>query len=505
MPKKTKSSRCAKTKEHRRQKNQQKRVRSCAKATSQKRRRALQTRYAKQVRETIQWLLESVPDQGVEVHGNATWRQRKVITQMLLWMISEKRNTTDAFDSARNQCRRLDGTAPFSSYNGMMNVIVRYKQTLTESVMQQLRAKLHSLMGKQFFTAGWSVFAVDGSRGSTPRTVDNEKAFQSKTYGKGKTAKYRKKKTKGMRRQKNEKKPPAPPLPQIWMTTVQHINSGIPWAWELGPSNASERQHFQTMIAETSFPARTLFVGDAGFVGFDFWKSITEAEHHFLVRVGANVTLIEGLDVEDCGQGSERIVYCWPKSQQKRNAPLKLRLIEVELCGKPAMLLTNVLDESELTVDGALEIYKSRWGIEVGYRDLKQTLERRVLRSRKASRALAELNCSILAMAVLRVMALESHQTKGRRAKSRPAISFAGVLRTFRNVLEDLYDENLQEESLREQLRQCVHDEYERHGSKQSRYRNTKKDIPRCGVPVIERATKEVTKNYKEIQKALAC
>ena len=59
--------------------------------------------------------------------------------------------------------------------------------------------------GEHWETAGWVVIAFDGSRDATPRTKANEAAFCAPNHGKGKTAKFRKKKTKDMRRTNNEK------------------------------------------------------------------------------------------------------------------------------------------------------------------------------------------------------------------------------------------------------------------------------------------------------------
>ena len=53
------------------------------------------------------------------------------------------------------------------------------------------------------------------------------------------------------------------------------------------------------MLSQHKFPENTLFCGDAGFVGYDFWRAIHDQGNHFLVRVGGNVRLrpqIEGVE-----------------------------------------------------------------------------------------------------------------------------------------------------------------------------------------------------------------
>ena len=86
-----------------------------------------------------------------------------------------------------------------------------------------------------------------------------------------------------------------PVKPQIWLTLVWHLGLKLPWCWRTGPSTASERSHLTDMLQTVDFPKDTLFCGDAGFVGYDFWKSILDHGHSFLIRVGANVRLLKNL------------------------------------------------------------------------------------------------------------------------------------------------------------------------------------------------------------------
>src|SRR3989442_14667471 len=96
----------------------------------------------------------------------------------------------------------------------------------------------------------------------------SEYAFFAANNGKGMTARYRKKKSQGMRRKKNERNKPQPQEPQAWITLLWHMGLRLPWSWRLGPSNSSERGHVIEMIENGKFPTNTLFCGDAGFVGY---------------------------------------------------------------------------------------------------------------------------------------------------------------------------------------------------------------------------------------------
>src|SRR5205085_8901433 len=138
---------------------------------------------------------------------------------------------------------------------------------------------------------GWVLIAFDGSRSTAPRTVANEAAYCAANYGRGKTAKYRKKKSKGMRRRKNQRNKAQPQEPQAWITLLWHMGLRLPWDWRLGPSHASERQHVMDMAETASFPKNTWLCGDAGFVGYPLWSCLSGRGYDFLVRVGAHVSL----------------------------------------------------------------------------------------------------------------------------------------------------------------------------------------------------------------------
>jgi len=96
--------------------------------------------------------------------------------------------------------------------------------------------------------------------------------------------------------------------------------------------------------------------------------------------VGANVRLLTKLGW--CCAEHEGIVYLWPdKAQKRRQPPLVLRLITlIDGRNRRVHLLTNILDPRELCDGAAGELYRRRWGVELIYRSLKQTMGKRKLR-----------------------------------------------------------------------------------------------------------------------------
>jgi hypothetical protein len=175
------------------------------------------------------------------------------------------------------------------------------------------------------------------------------------------------------------------------ITMMWHMGLRLPWTWRLGPSHASERDHVKEMLAEEQFPENTLFCGDAGFTGYPLWRAIRDAGGDFVVRVGANVNLlIEHADVKKLGDG---IVLCWPKGQRESGEPpLRLRLVKVQVGKTKMWMLTSVLDPRQLSRKQLVRVYKLRWGLEVEFRGLKQTIDKHKLRCRNSDRLLVELN-----------------------------------------------------------------------------------------------------------------
>ena len=320
-----------------------------------------------QFQEAIKWLIDQNIFIGLSFHGNTSWLPVELVTLTLLWIWSATPQLTEAFNDARANSEKLGISVATTTYQGFMKALV----SCTPKLMPILQAAMHQLMmsigADYMYTAQWVVIAFDGSRETASRTMSNESAFSAKNYGQGKNAKNKKKKVA---------KALVPPPPQVWLTMMWHVGLGVPWCWKLGPSSASERTHVKEMIQTEDFLKNTLFLGDAGFVGYELWKLITDRGHNFMVRVGSNVNLLQGL-CDHRRDGSE-IVYCWPESMRNKMPPLRFRLVKCRIGNnKNVWLLTSVLDKKLLSKKDMVMLYQKRWGIELEFRALKQTFNRR--------------------------------------------------------------------------------------------------------------------------------
>jgi len=443
-------------------------------------------------------------------HGNIKWCPEQLAQQAVIWAWQDTTNVTDAFTVALEHCQDLKIDNTPKTYSAFVNALDRYRAIFNLRLGQQFQSLAEEVAGRFWQDGDWVLMGFDGSRVTTPRTVSNEREFCAPNYGQGQTAKYRKKKSKGMRRCQNEKNKPHPQAPQVWITMIWHMSLRLPWTWRLGPSNSSERGHVMEILEQESLPENSLFCGDAGFVGYDFWLSILATGADFLVRVGANVNLLsEKADIKRLGGG---IVLCWPKGKMHSGAaPLRLRLVKVKI-GKTTMwMLTSVLDPKKLPKKKIIRYYKMRWGVEVEYRGLKQTIDKRNLRCRNSDRVYVELDWSIRAMAFAELIALREqipHDNK-KQTQAKPTYdtkdrSLANAMRALRKCMRNLNKYADPSSDLFSQLSSALVQKYNNRTDKRARYRPKNPDKKPLGEPKIRKLNRSEREKLAKTNEQIA-
>jgi hypothetical protein len=440
------------------------------------------------LRAAVAWAVDEKIFAHVKLHGNTTWQVVDLILLAIVWVWSSDATLTGSFTDAQRWSIDVLGQAAVATYQGLMKALVRW----TASWLPLLWDRLHRLMeqqgGKHWRVGRWLALAVDGSRVSVPRTLENEKAFCAPNFGNSEKARYRKKKRKRLRRKAEQ---PQPVKPQIWVTLLWHMGLQMPWSWKTGPSYAAERDHFRQMLSEQNFPKDTLFCGDAGFTGYELWKAMNDAGHSFLIRVGANVNLLRKL-----GYVRERagLVYCWPRAiAYQGQPPLVLRHLQVRVGRRCMHMITNVLNKNALTDAEAVRLYRLRWGIELQFRTVKQTFGRRKLRSRTPARAYVELDWALVGLWLIQLFAVKEQVEIGEIPEHcSVALAIQVVRETFRRWWER------PAEPFASKLQGATKENYTRHGSKKARYCPNYKDKPSAGAPVIRTATRWHKKKIKQ-------
>jgi len=438
----------------------------------------------------VRWIVDAGIFDQCKFHGNTGWKPFELVVLAVVWAWSESSTLTGAFQEAHRWSLNVLGHAAVTTYQGLMGALV----SSTGRILPLLWHRMHELLeqhgGEHWRIGPWLPLAVDGSRVTTARTKGNERAFCAPNFGRSRMADYRRRKRRQQgrpqRRRRRQKSAP-PAVPQIWLTLLWHMGLRTPWSWKSGPSTASERDHFHQMLREQQFPENTLFCGDAGFTGYELWKGVIDRGHQILIRVGANVTLLRKLGYYARERGG--IVYCWPSAAaRKKQPPLVLRLIRFRLGRTRACVVTSILEHHRLSEKQALRLYRLRWGVELQFRALKQTFGRRKLRSKRPDRALAELDWSLLGLAIIQLFAVKEQVQFGELPQQ---CSVSLAIRIVRETLDRWHEAPGPSETFRMRLRAAVADDYHRASSKKARYRPDFKDRPAAKQPKLLDATRQ--------------
>jgi len=428
---------------------------------------------------------------NIKTNAGGFWKPCLLASAALLWMICGESTIVIAFQSAFDILLAVFPGLEKSqaSYQGFTGQLAKYQTQLMQVIIPHLRDLTKSKLEKYWRIGKWIVIAADGSRESLARNKDLQRNFApSKKKRKKRSKRWcrkhvanKKKKQKQKQTKKDREKKAATPL--IWLTLFWHVGTGLPWDWRFGASDSSERDH-ATDMAKT-LPQDALLTADAGFIGYDFWKSLFDAEVHFLVRVGGNVRLLTELGYAEEHKGT---VYLWPDYIAKQSLPpLVLRLIKVTNNGKTIWLVTNT-KANDLSDQEAGEVYRRRWGIEVFFRTFKQTFDKGKLKCTGSTNVALELEWSLIG---LWAMCLYGKEEIGRRyevSRLSPAKAIRAFAKTCREFRSDPKNET---HCLRRLLGKALKDDYERKRPKTNKeYPRQSKRTP-TGEPSVEKATKK--------------
>jgi hypothetical protein len=367
----------------------------------------------------------------------------------------EQRELTERFGAV---CSCLKEACPHwtlgTSYSGWTEALLHEQERLLPLIVERLR-KLQQTLPNQRRFGRWNVFAVDGSQIACPRTIKNQEAMGDVGKPDG--------------------------IPLLSLTSILHLGTGLPWDFRVGPGTDSERSHLRQMIGD--LPRGSLLVADAGFVGYDLCRDLIERKQHFLLRVGGNVHLLNSLGYDFEVQG--QTVYLWPTGKQDSSEPpLELRLIVVRDENKqPIYLVTSVLDPEELTDEEAREIYHARWGVEVHFRTVKQTMEHQTMHSRTPKTCYLEMTWAFLGTWLLELMTARKVAAAGGDPRR---ISPAQARNCVRRVMRRQRPCHRSRSGLCRALAACRVDNYKRQRPKASRSYPRKKRHKPPGPPHIK-------------------
>jgi len=404
------------------------------------------------------------------VMGGTLWTPQRIFWLAILMAWSSCPSLQTRFDEGRAVAKSAFAKwAVGTTYTGWYEAQLKWIEPLRPALANRLRRMLREESGAYWLREGWCAFAVDGSRIECPRTEANEKGLGC--AGRDKTG------------------------PQLFLTTLLHMGTGLPWDFRIGPGTASERRHLEDMLEDLA--ENSLVVADAGFTGYDLLRRLLDAKKNFLIRVGANVHLLRDLTGGAIKRRGD-IVYLWPEANRGER-PLTLRLIEQRSGTQTRFMVTNVLDETALSDKSAGVLYEMRWGVEVFFRSFKQTMAKRRMLSRTPASAKCELAWAVLGLWLLQSMTVSAMLA----AKKDPLRWSAAQARdrvreSMRRALQGKRDRTLSSDLATAQI-----DDYVRLAAKKARNWPHKKKEKPPGRPKLRSASEREKNTLQRLMKKL--
>src|SRR5262245_47965434 len=238
------------------------------------------------------FLTPEVWKQAHQAAGKACNRSRAWTLQPLVlvllsmtWCLGDSQ--AERFEVARGFCVTLipKRRRPGKTVKGFHQALARLPMAVFDALKTALRRRLLQVLEPALRADGFIPLGCDGTRLLCPRVAELENCM-------GKSAH-------------------ADAAPQMWVTAIVHLTTGLLWSWRAGPGDSSERKHLAALLS--TLPALALVVTDAGYPSFELAKAMMAQNVCFLMRVSSNMTfyLDHELDapIEAWQEGE---VYWWP-------------------------------------------------------------------------------------------------------------------------------------------------------------------------------------------------
>lgn len=292
-------------------------------------------------------------EQGFQQAGIATVRKRRLPLEAVLWSVIGM--ALFRKESVWNIANKLDIMLPGKNQLVAPSAMVQARQRLGDESVKQVfnKSAEHMYNREEFETwSGLNLLAVDGVVWRTADSPENREAFSSGSNQYGDTG-----------------------FPQIRMVCHMELTSHQLISSEFDNYKTNEMKLAERLIERTPNHSLTMF--DKGYYSLGLlnqWHSAGE-ERHWLIPARPD---LQYEVVSRVGKNDQIIELKSTKHAQK-NFPdvpeiIKARLVSKTIKGKTYRILTSMVDRFRFPSSEIVDLYCHRWEIELGYREIKQTM-----------------------------------------------------------------------------------------------------------------------------------
>lgn len=210
----------------------------------------------------------------------------------------------------------------------------------------------------------------------------------------------------------------------------------------INPNNTSERKCAAEHLEYAG--KNDLIIYDRGYNAFWLYTYHIKHNHAFCMRAKTNQNLAIKAFVKS-GKKETIITFKPNKGSIKTCkekclpiAPIRLRLVRVELQNEVEVLITNLMDSNKYDVDLLKSLYHLRWGIEENYKRIKQWAEIENFSGKSVLSVKQDFYAKIVAMNLTALMAMATEKIivkNTRHRKLKYQINFAQALSKMKHTI----------------------------------------------------------------------
>jgi len=327
--------------------------------------------------------------QAYELSGVATVRRRRLpLDSVVLTIVGMSLFRNDPVWDIAN---KLNVSLPGKNRFVAPSAVVQARQRLGDDAV----GHVFKLMAQRAFTeyafeqwCGLNVLAVDGVMFRAQDTAENLDAFGCDRNAKGDN-----------------------PYPQVRMCSLMETSSHLLLASEFDSRDVGEMSLAQRLVP--SVPDNSLTLFDRGYYSLGLlylWMTKGVNTHWMLpARKDLQYTVRHQLSEDD----AVITLKTSPQARKKFDGlpeTIEARLTRYKVDGKSYRVLSSMVDAMQFPYEEVVNVYVQRWEIELGFREMKQTLHQAklTLRSKKPEMVRQELWGLLVAYNLIRMMMLDA-------------------------------------------------------------------------------------------------
>jgi len=354
----------------------------------------------------VEWI-----SSAIQLSNQATIRRRRLPSEQVLWLVLGmalfRNESIDEVARRLNVCAQGLASEALLARSGLSDA----RQRLGADPVEWLFKQTGQQWGQERYTddtwQGLQVFAVDGALLRTPDTPELREHF-----GSGNTATERQ-----------------TPYPMMRLVALMNVRSHVILDAQLSPYRRSELRLAEEFIA--SIPNNSVTLFDKGFWGADILLSVANQgqQRHWLIPERKGLVYEE---IETYSENDRLLQMKVSAQARKRNPHLpatwRVRAVSYRVNGKSKTVFTSLPHEHYSEAQVA-DLYHERWEIELGFRDIKSSMQNNAitLRSKKIELVYQEVWGMLLTYNIIRREASQAAVSYGRspsEIRFKPACQF---------------------------------------------------------------------------------